>query len=50
MRSLPAIDRVQAQSGVPTLSAAVATTWQMLKKLELATHVPGSGALLSGRY
>lgn len=50
MRSLPAIDRVQAQSGVPTLSAAVATTWQMLKKLELPAHVPGCGALLSGQY
>lgn len=50
MRSLPAIDRVQAHSGVPTVSAAVATTWQMLKKLDLPTHVPGCGALLSGQY
>jgi maleate isomerase len=50
MRSLPAIERVQAQSGVPTVSAAVATSWQMLKKLGLSTHVPGCGALLSGRY
>lgn len=50
MQSLPVIARVEAQAGVPTVSAAVATTWQMLKKLNLATHVPGCGALLSGNY
>jgi len=41
---------VERESGVPTLSAAVATTWQMLKQLQLPTHVPDCGALLSGRY
>jgi maleate isomerase len=50
MRSLPAIATVQAESGIPTLSASVATTWQMLKRLDLPTSIPGCGELLSGRY
>jgi maleate isomerase len=50
MQSLPSIDTVEKEAGIPTLSAAVATTWQMLKALQLPTHVPGCGALLSGRY
>ena len=50
MQSLPSIEKVQQESGIPTLSAAVATTWQMLKQLGLPTSVPGCGALLSGSY
>lgn len=50
MQSLPSIAKVQAESGVPTLSAAVATTWQMLQKLELPAQIPNCGELLSGRY
>jgi maleate isomerase len=50
MQSLPSIQAVQDQSGVPTLSAAVATTWQMLRQLNLPTQVPGAGELLSGRF
>jgi maleate isomerase len=50
MRSLPSIDAVEKETGIPTLSAAVATTWGMLKALQLPTHVPACGALLSGRY
>jgi maleate isomerase len=50
MQSLPSIDAVEKEAGIPTLSAAVATTWQMLKALQLPTYVPGCGALLSGRY
>lgn len=50
MPSLPAIPIVEAQSGKPVLSAAVATTWTMLKALDLDTRVPGGGALLSGAY
>lgn len=50
MQSLPSIQAVQDESGVPTLSAAVATTWQMLRQLNLPTQVPGAGDLLSGRY
>lgn len=50
MQSLPSIQAVQDASGVPTLSASVATTWQMLKSLNLPADIPGCGALLSGRY
>lgn len=50
MQSLASIQTVQDESGVPTLSAAVATTWQMLRQLQLPTHVPRAGALLSGQY
>jgi len=50
MQSLPAIEAVERESGVPTLSAAVATTWQMLRELGLRAEVPGCGSLLSGRY
>jgi 2-keto-4-pentenoate hydratase/2-oxohepta-3-ene-1,7-dioic acid hydratase in catechol pathway len=34
----------------PVVSAAVCTTFQMLKRLGLATQAPGAGALLSGQY
>nr|WP_108263450.1 Asp/Glu racemase [Mangrovicoccus ximenensis] len=50
MPSLPAVTTVEAQSGKPVLTAAVATTWSMLKALDLPTRVPGGGALLSGAY
>jgi len=50
MPSLPAISTVEAQTRKPVLSAAVATTWAMLKALELPTRVPGGGTLLSGAY
>jgi maleate isomerase len=50
MQSLPSIAAVEAESGIPTLSAAVATTWRMLGALRLPTYIPGCGALLSGKY
>lgn len=50
MPSLASIQKVQDESGIPTVSAAVATTWQMLRSLDLGTHIPHGGALLSGRY
>ncbi|SKD03817.1 maleate isomerase [Burkholderia sp. CF099] len=50
MQSLPSIQRVQEESGIPTVSAAVATTWQMLRRLELRAEVPDCGELLSGKY
>jgi maleate isomerase len=50
MQSLPSIDAVEREANIPTLSAAVATTWAMLKALQLPTHIPGCGTLLSGRY
>lgn len=50
MPSLAAIQKVEDEVGIPVLSAAVATTHQMLTKLGLDPHVPGCGALLSGEY
>ncbi len=50
MPSLASIQKVQDESGVPTVSAAVATTWQMLRELKLGTRIPGGGALLSGDF
>jgi maleate isomerase len=50
MPSLAAVPRVEDECGLPVVSAAIATTYQMLKKLDLDTYVPNGGALLSGRY
>lgn len=48
--SLPAIPVVEAERGVPTVSAASCTVFQMLRQLGLNPWVPGAGELLSGRY
>ncbi|WP_449280231.1 maleate cis-trans isomerase family protein [Litchfieldella rifensis] len=50
MPSLPAVAKVEALTGKPVISAAIATTYAMLKSLELEPVVPGAGALLSGAY
>ena len=50
MPSLPSIQKVEDEVGLPVVSAAVCTTHQMLKRLGLEARVPGAGALLSGRY
>ena len=50
MPSLAVIDQVQSQVGIPVVSAAVCTTYKMLKELGLETVVPGAGVLLSGQY
>ncbi len=50
MPSLRAIPQVEAMTGKPVVTAAVATTYAMLKALDLKTVVPGAGALLSGAY
>ena len=50
MPSLPSIPQVEAMIGKPVVTAAVATTYAMLKALDLKTVVPGAGALLSGAY
>lgn len=50
MPSLEAIPVVEAECGVPVVSAAVCTTYQMLRSLSLDTYVPNAGVLLSGRY
>jgi maleate isomerase len=50
MPSLDAIDLLEQQSGIPVTSAAVCTTWEMLRKLNLDTRIPMGGRLLSGNY
>lgn len=50
MPSLASIQPLENHTGLPVLSAAVATSYLMMKRLGLATCVPGCGALLSGRY
>jgi maleate isomerase len=50
MPSLPVVPRVEAETGKPVLTAAIATTYAMLKALKLEPIVPGAGALLSGAY
>lgn len=47
MPSLAAIEDVERQSALPTLSAATATTWAILRALDLEPVVPGAGALLA---
>ena len=47
MPSLPSIARIEEESGLPTLSASVATTWAVLRSLNLAPVAPGGGALLN---
>jgi maleate isomerase len=47
MPSLSAIERIERQTGIPTVSAAVCTAQQMMTRLGLEARVPGAGALLS---
>lgn len=48
MPSLPSIQPVQDEIGIPVLSAATATTFRILQELGLPPVVPGAGHLLSG--
>jgi maleate isomerase len=41
---------VEERLGLPVVSAAVCTTYHMLKQLGLEAKVPNAGALLSGRF
>ncbi|MBS4075626.1 Asp/Glu racemase [Ameyamaea chiangmaiensis] len=50
MPSLPVVAKVEALTGKPVLTAAVATTYAMLRALGLEAVAPGAGALLSGAY
>ena len=50
MPSLASIPLIEAASGLPVVSSAVCTTYQMLAKLGLKTVAPNAGTLLSGRY
>lgn len=50
MPSLEAIDLVEKEIGIPVTSAAVCTTYEMMKKLGLEARAPIGGSLLSGKY
>ncbi len=50
MPSLGAIQAIEDRIGLPVVSSSVCTTFMMLRKLGLATGIPGYGSLLSGRY
>lgn len=50
MPSLPAIQVVEDQLGIPVTSTAVCTTRVMLDHLGLIPEAPNAGALLGGRY
>ena len=50
MPSLAAVQTVEDGCGVPVVTAAIATTHQMLAALSLDATVPNGGELLSGRY
>jgi maleate isomerase len=46
MRSLEVLEEVERRSGLPTVSAATATTWAILRALDVHPVAPGAGALL----
>ncbi|WP_456305884.1 maleate cis-trans isomerase family protein [Komagataeibacter rhaeticus] len=50
MPSLPVVPQVEAMTGKPVLTAAIATTYAMLRAMDLEAIAPGAGALLSGAY
>jgi maleate isomerase len=50
MPSLAAIEPVEQATGLPVLSASVATTHAILRELGLPRVVPGAGALLDGSH
>jgi maleate isomerase len=50
MPSLEAIDFIQKEIGIPVTSAAVCTTYEMMKKLGIEAKSAIGGELLSGKY
>ncbi|HEX9979156.1 MAG TPA: Asp/Glu racemase [Flavobacterium sp.] len=50
MPSLEAIDLIEKEINIPVTSAAVCTTYEMMKKLRLDARAPIGGKLLSGGY
>ena len=50
MPSLAVVPKVEALTGKPVVTASIATTYAILKALNLEAVVPGAGALLSGAY
>jgi maleate isomerase len=50
MPSLASIEPMETRYGIPVVSSAVCTVFQMLEALGLPAMAPGAGSLLSGRY
>ena len=50
MPSLASVPLIEAASGLPVVSSAVCTSFQMLRSLGLEAIAPGAGTLLSGRF
>jgi len=50
MPSLEAVQKVQDECGIPTITAAVSTAYKMMKYLDIEASAPGAGELLSGKY
>jgi maleate isomerase len=50
MPSLEAIDLIEKEIGIPVTSAAVCTTYEMMKKLGIEAKSAIGGELLSGKY
>jgi maleate isomerase len=50
MPSLASIEPMEARYGIPVVSSAACTVFQMLEALGLPAMAPGAGSLLSGRY
>jgi maleate isomerase len=48
MPSLPAVQAVEDELGLPVITAATATTYEVLKALGHAPAIPGAGRLLAG--
>jgi maleate isomerase len=46
MRALEVLEEAERRSGLPTVSASTATTWAVLRALDLEPVAPGAGALL----
>ena len=50
MPSFSVIDAAERRLGLPVISAATATLFQLLRRLGLRTRVPNAGRLLSGAF
>jgi maleate isomerase len=50
MPSLPAVQAVEDELGIPVITAATATTYEILRHLGHEPAIPGAGGLLSGAF
>jgi len=50
MPSLEAVDLIEKETGIPVTTAAICTTYEMMKKLGLEAKAPIGGTLLNGKY